>query len=501
MTRERVQAMRSIIPSGPTGAPVSGISGVVYVACYLDTSGKEVILWEDIQMAFKGALHVRHDLMILPFLKDNNLRTLDPYRIAAVPDAILDVVVDIPKDPHVHLEPKASRPVSTLVGAQPRRNPALSPIDTAELTNNALTFRTLQYVPENYIHRPLQYGHAADSKEPVDQTVSFAPQHQDFDNSQQSNNFTLPSPVTTPVSPISIYDNNLKSEVELFPPKYQPTTEWIPRLSTNRHVSTQSNLSQSHNIYKSASQIPPQSPTNDPEWTILPIKDMRLRSSKLGFSIHQDYVTAIHWLQKAAKQGHSDAQNTLGIMFEGGYGTPRNPAKAMEWYLQAAKQGNVKAQNNIGYLYEKGEGVPQDYAKAVRWILKAAHQGYDQAQFNIGVLYKYGRGVPQDFSKAMNCHGMVSKAAMQGDADAQNSIGILCEQGQGVQQDYSKAMEWLLMAARQGYAQAEYNIGVLYKQRQGVDQSHLLAMEWSSKAAAQGYAQAQFNIGYMYDRG
>jgi hypothetical protein len=80
-TQERVQAVRPVSKhtlvnsSGTAAAPGAGLAGVVYVACHLDASGKEVVLWEDILMAFKDALHVRHDLKILPFLKGSDLRT------------------------------------------------------------------------------------------------------------------------------------------------------------------------------------------------------------------------------------------------------------------------------------------------------------------------------------------------------------------------------------------------------------------------------------------
>ncbi|KAK3833217.1 MAG: hypothetical protein J3R72DRAFT_424989 [Linnemannia gamsii] len=81
-TQERVQAVRPITKytlSNSSGPTATGLEGVVYVACHLDASGKEVILWEDILMAFKDALHVRHNLKILPFLKGSDLRTTPQY--------------------------------------------------------------------------------------------------------------------------------------------------------------------------------------------------------------------------------------------------------------------------------------------------------------------------------------------------------------------------------------------------------------------------------------
>ncbi|KAG0268958.1 hypothetical protein BGZ95_002254, partial [Linnemannia exigua] len=57
------------------------------------TSGKDILLWEDIHAAFDDVLHVRAGSTILPFLKGPDFKNLDPLRITAVPSATLDVVV------------------------------------------------------------------------------------------------------------------------------------------------------------------------------------------------------------------------------------------------------------------------------------------------------------------------------------------------------------------------------------------------------------------------
>ncbi|KAF9900831.1 hypothetical protein EC991_006864 [Linnemannia zychae] len=560
-TQEHLQAVRPVNkstltnPAGIIATPGAGLAGVVYVACHLDASGKEVVLWEDILMAFKDALHVRHDLKILPFLKGSDLRTLEPYRIAAVPNVVLDVIVEGAEDQPTLAETFASRPISMYPGAQPRRNLVRN---TMEITGGlASAPRTPQYIPESYSN------YSYDGKEPLSLELPVSPPLSALETTQQLstvslnssplNSVTLPVPPNSPAPPNSLASSRITNdskEVETFAPKQSPTTtEWIPRPATQRHMSTQFHLGQhfvKNNNYNgnNVNMLPP-SPQNEPakvlEWTLNTAQQGYAPSQfvlgvqyKQGNGVAQDYAKALEWLLKAANQGHADAQNAMGTMHENGQGVARSPTRAMEWYLQAAKLGNVQAQNNIGFLYEKGEGVPQDYAKAMGWILKAAHQGYDQAQFNVGVLYKHGRGAMQDYSKAMlwfikassqghaaaqfnvgilykqglgvsqDYHKAMEwflKAANKGDPDAQNSIGILYQQGQGVPQDFTKAMDWLLKSAHQGYAQAQFNVGVLYKQGQGVARSYQSSMEWFLKAAEQRYAQAQFSVGYMFERG
>lgn len=53
----------------------------------------------------------------------------------------------------------------------------------------------------------------------------------------------------------------------------------------------------------------------------------------------QDYVQAAKWLRKAAEQGHSEAQNNLGLLYSQGNGVPQDPVEAVKWYRKAAEQG------------------------------------------------------------------------------------------------------------------------------------------------------------------
>ena len=74
--QEHVQAVRSVYKSqiGTTTAP-SPID-IVQVDCHLDPiTQKDVVLWDDIQQLFDGALHIRHKSRMVPFLKDADLAT------------------------------------------------------------------------------------------------------------------------------------------------------------------------------------------------------------------------------------------------------------------------------------------------------------------------------------------------------------------------------------------------------------------------------------------
>jgi tetratricopeptide (TPR) repeat protein len=134
------------------------------------------------------------------------------------------------------------------------------------------------------------------------------------------------------------------------------------------------------------------------------------------------------------------------------------PDEAEVWFQKAAKQGHTEANYNIGLIYMNGRGKPQDSKKALEWFQKAADQGFLAAQYDIGIMYMNGNGVPQDYKVALE---WFQKAAKQGAAPALNAIGMMYMNGTGVSQDYSTAMRWFQDAQNHGFFGASHNIEIV----------------------------------------
>ncbi|KAG0199239.1 hypothetical protein BGX33_011791, partial [Mortierella sp. NVP41] len=93
-----VQAIRSVHRTGRAGPTAPDPADVLYVDVYTDpVTKKGFVLWDDIKLAFDAALHVRHQAKVVPFLKGEDLNPIKPFRIAASPDVVLDVVVRDPQ--------------------------------------------------------------------------------------------------------------------------------------------------------------------------------------------------------------------------------------------------------------------------------------------------------------------------------------------------------------------------------------------------------------------
>ena len=108
--------------------------------------------------------------------------------------------------------------------------------------------------------------------------------------------------------------------------------------------------------------------------------NIQSRESFKEISSANRFAQAVEWYRKAAEQGHANAQNNLGAMYEYATGVPQDDAQAVEWYRKAAEQGDAFAQNNLGWMYLDGNGVIQDNVYAHMWINIAASRGYEDGK-------------------------------------------------------------------------------------------------------------------------
>jgi TPR repeat protein len=84
-------------------------------------------------------------------------------------------------------------------------------------------------------------------------------------------------------------------------------------------------------------------------------------------------------------------------MFETGRGVPQNYTEAAMWYRRAAEQGDSLAQYSLGLLYDRGQGVPRDIVEANKWLnlsASAAPPGAREARVRLrdAVTSKMTRG-------------------------------------------------------------------------------------------------------------
>jgi TPR repeat protein len=148
-----------------------------------------------------------------------------------------------------------------------------------------------------------------------------------------------------------------------------------------------------------------------------------------------DYPGAVAQWRPLAEAGNADAQFNLGQAYKLGRGVPANAGTAQSWYQKAARQGHEQAQVNVGLLLYNG-GRRQE---ALPWIRKAAELGDPRAQYILGTELFNGDLIAKDWPRA---YALMLRAADGGVAPAADNL---------------KAMERFIPAdqRRQGVALAQ----------------------------------------------
>ncbi len=137
------------------------------------------------------------------------------------------------------------------------------------------------------------------------------------------------------------------------------------------------------------------------------------------FKAHQFYLDA-------AIGEVPPAMYEIALMLERGLGCIQNYSEAAFWYEEAAKRGHMESFNNLGVLYKEGHGVPLDYQRSLICFSRAAEGNLAEGQYNLGLMYDQGLGVEEDHDKALD---LCRKAAYNGHEKAKDIIKGLQEDG------------------------------------------------------------------------
>lgn len=103
---------------------------------------------------------------------------------------------------------------------------------------------------------------------------------------------------------------------------------------------------------------------------------------RLGRGVKLDLGSAQTWLERAASQGHVDAQTTLGLLLFGN----GNQAEGAKWLKQAADKGEPRALLIFGTALFNGDGVAQDRVLGYAYVSRAAAQGLEPAKSTLAQM-------------------------------------------------------------------------------------------------------------------
>ncbi|WP_041390265.1 SPOR domain-containing protein [Sphingobium chlorophenolicum] len=138
---------------------------------------------------------------------------------------------------------------------------------------------------------------------------------------------------------------------------------------------------------------------------------------KMGVDAWQqgDYAKAIGVWQPLAQAGDPDAQFNMGQAYKLGRGVKADPAAAIDWYRKAAKQGHSRAEDNLGLLmFQQG-----DRAGAFPYLQRAAERGEPRAQYIVGTALFNGDLTAKNWVRA---YALMTRASDSGLAQATASL-------------------------------------------------------------------------------
>jgi tetratricopeptide (TPR) repeat protein len=128
-----------------------------------------------------------------------------------------------------------------------------------------------------------------------------------------------------------------------------------------------------------------------------------------------DYSGAVAQWKPLAEKGDADAQFNMGQAYKMGRGVPVNLETAKSWYQKAAAQGHEQAQVNVGLLlYNSGRRQ-----EALPWIRKGVELGDPRSQYILGTELFNGDLVAKDWPRA---YALMLLASDRGLAPAADNI-------------------------------------------------------------------------------
>ncbi|KAF9150747.1 hypothetical protein BG015_007435 [Linnemannia schmuckeri] len=312
-TKERTQAVRPLY-SRSHRFSISSVppSDIVYITSHSDTiSGKDIVLWDDIVSVFKHASYVRHEAKALPFLKGSDFRTLEPRRLLAAPDSILEVVIE-------------GQPGLPELDAF---NPTPSPIQDLNKRNPA-------YYPSTK-DRPTSLARAPQLAQSSDNSSSSKYQHKEvrrLPHGQAEDIIDIFTRAILGDASAQISIAELYKEGEEVPQDYERAMEWYMRAAIQGDPTAQWNIG---SLFQH------------------------------GLGVGEDFLKAMVWYRKAARQGYAGAQYSIARMFEYGQGMLKDENKAMEWYFKAAENGHAAAQHYLRYRREHSNDKAMSHRRSL----------------------------------------------------------------------------------------------------------------------------------------
>jgi uncharacterized protein len=195
------------------------------------------------------------------------------------------------------------------------------------------------------------------------------------------------------------------------------------------------------------------------------------------------FLEALPFLSQACSRGVTDACNSVGFMYQNGFGVTREYEHAKTYYEQACTSTASVGCSNLGSLYRDQLGVSQDYARAASLFSQGCDGGIVEGCDNLGRMYLDGTGVARDYPRAL---ALFTRGCGAGYGSSCGNLGFLYIKGLGVTRDPPRAASFFLKACEMGSKNSCNSLGTLYRLGEGVPKDLQKAFEYYSRTCRMG---------------
>jgi hypothetical protein len=178
-----------------------------------------------------------------------------------------------------------------------------------------------------------------------------------------------------------------------------------------------------------------------------------------------------------ANKGDAEAQYHVGMMYNNGIGTQKDPRQAFEWFQKSTASNDPLGAYKLGCYYDgQGAGiVAVDSTAALKYKLVAAKAGYALAQHDVSLIY----GRQENFEEALKWSKMASD---QGDPHALYHLSGLYFQGKGAPKDLALAYAYFKLSKVPPRKRVNEMAGILTKPE--LEKAEKLVSEWKPQPTA-----------------
>lgn len=207
-----------------------------------------------------------------------------------------------------------------------------------------------------------------------------------------------------------------------------------------------------------------------------------------------NFSDAFKILNRGCNNGSADACASLGSMYLGDEGIPKDLAKSFSLATSACEKGSMRGCSFVGYHYQMGDPKIKNLDTARHYYQMACDHGFGNGCSNLGFMYYNGTSVAQ--SKEMSLE-LNKKGCEFGGGRACQNVAYFYRQGEVVSKEISKAITYYEKGCRFNSGPSCGALAYLYQGQEGVAKNLTTAKSFGEFGCSIKDTESCFQLGYI----